>query len=62
MLPACAEMQAIDPLLDFIDAAAEIKDGGELALSPRGGFNARSGMTGNDQKKLAQVADVCVRW
>jgi len=58
-----AELQPIDPILDLIDAAAEVIDGDRLALSPRGGFSAKSGLSWADQdRKLAQVADVCVRW
>lgn len=57
------DVQAADPVLDAIDAAAEIKDGNDLALSPRGGFSAKSGIGWvGQQKKLQQVADMCVRW
>lgn len=60
---ANVDMQEGDALLDMIDEAAEKKDGDELALSPRGGFNSKSGMTYAGQKmKLQQVADVVVRW
>ena len=55
--------QTSDALLKQIDLAAKERDGGLLSVSPRGGFNAASGITWVQQRKvLEQTLDVATRW
>lgn len=55
--------QTTDALMDQVDLAAKQRDGALLSVSPRGGFNAASGITWAQQKDvLEQTVEVATRW
>lgn len=59
----CKTRQSTDGLLSAIDAAAKIIDGTRLALSPRGGFSAKNGVTWAQQRNaLEQLVEAATSW
>jgi methionine synthase II (cobalamin-independent) len=55
--------QTTDALLNQVDLAAKERSGDLLSVSPRGGFNAASGITWAQQKDvLEQTVEVATRW
>lgn len=55
--------QGPEALMKQIDLAAKERDGGLLSLSPRGGFNAATGVTWMQQKDALEITtDTATRW
>ena len=56
-------LESVDELMSWIDHAAKLIDGTDLALSPATGFIAGDEMSEADQvRKLELVAEVATRW
>ena len=59
----CQAKQSSDSVLSTIDRAAKILDGTRLALSPRGGFSAKNGVTWAQQRNtLEQLVQAASLW